>query len=856
MKKLTIYGRTQKVRLNFCYLLFFGFLLLHNQKIYSQTTVNSLQELLPYLNQDNANIKLAPGTYNITASDIATGTFSNPILLFEGNNSSYDFTGVTINFDTDVFNAFGNVGVEEMKIVGNNNILKNLTMVDVGSVYDKPYRTVLGISLQGQDNLLEGFHMTIVGSQPYGYGDAFGKGTGYVIKHFKHSAILVGGDRNHVKDCDIIHRAYGHGIFMQGSVDAVIEGVYLEGEVRSTDDMLGGAYEGDGTTGEDVDWMTVWGYELPAGHMMSLQEDGIRTYTRGTTIINGEEITDRRTTNITIKDCTIKNMRSGCSIVLTAGTKYIENTTAIGCETGFQAGNSGQVVNCYADAAYGPVYRNAYNTTNNFEGDITIIPPENGYYNGANCLAYLGGNNHDIILKNAEPNLDPSLTIMFGGDFLAHRFMSIDTNVDHPSTDVSLVNYTSAPVFISTESSGNQIETCSSVTNNGSNNTISQLSDCNSATSFTPDPSKTYYIDNPYHNLRLAADGSSEDPYTTSTDTTGDDVKWQFIDKGNGYWHIQRATGGNVPRLRTDNTEFADMQATTNSGTYTYFTFTEGASNNTHFLTLPDGPSNHKRLQINQDGVVRFMSSSLNGSWESFTITEASSNVVHITKSNATNFAIDGGNGGSDGQDVYLWSANQNNINQQWIEIDRGNGYYSYQKMNTNYCIDGGAGGATNQNVYLWNCNENNQNQHWQKVAMGEGSYKLIKRNASGFTIDGGSGGIDGQSLELYSSSVNHQNLQWIITPIEGISAKSTESTKSSVIDDITIYPNPVNTVVSIKGAQYSTINIYDIRGKKLIEEEALTNDEELDLSSLPSGVYYAQIKGLRNTSIIKLIKK
>ena len=81
---------------------------------------------------------------------------------------------------------------------------------------------------------------------------------------------------------------------MQGAVDALIEGIYLEGEVRSTDDMLAGAYEGDGVTGEDVDWMTVWGFPLPAGHTMSLQEDGIRTYTRGTTIINGETISDRR----------------------------------------------------------------------------------------------------------------------------------------------------------------------------------------------------------------------------------------------------------------------------------------------------------------------------------------------------------------------------------------------------------------------------------------------------------------------------------------------------------------------------------------------------------------------------------
>jgi len=139
---------------------------------------------------------------------------------------------------------------------------------------------------------------------------------------------------------------------------------------------------------------------------------------------------------------------------------------------------------------------------------------------------------------------------------------------------------------------------------------------------------------------------------------------------------------------------------------------------------------------------------------------------VHITKRNAQGFAIDGGNGGAVGQNVYLWTANENNINQQWVEIDRGNGYFSYQKRGTNYCIGGGNGGANQQNVGLGSCNVNNQNQHWQKVALGDGGYKLIKRNASGFAINGGNNGANGQNVNLYNSSNTSQNLQWYVSPI------------------------------------------------------------------------------------------
>ena len=290
------------------------------------------------------------------------------------------------------------------------------------------------------------------------------------------------------------------------------------------------------------------------------------------------------------------------------------------------------------------------------------------------------------------------------------------------------------------------------------------------STAFTPDPNKTYYIDSPHHNVRLAATGDSEDAYTTSRNTTGDDVEWKFVAQGNGSWHIQRAAGGTKPRLRTDSSELADMQETSSSGTYTYYNISNSnAVDGTYLFTLPNGPSNYKRLQIDSAGNVKFKDATHNGTWESFNITEVapSTRVVQITKRNATGFAIDGNRGGADRQNVYLWNENDNNVNQQWVEIDRGNGYFTYQKMGTNYVLDGGHGGANKQNVYLYTINDDNQNQHWQKVSVGGGAFKLVKRNAPGFAINGGSDGADGQNVNLFDSSNSSQNLQWFITEIQ-----------------------------------------------------------------------------------------
>ncbi|MGJ8676057.1 MAG: family 16 glycoside hydrolase [Akkermansiaceae bacterium] len=138
-------------------------------------------------------------------------------------------------------------------------------------------------------------------------------------------------------------------------------------------------------------------------------------------------------------------------------------------------------------------------------------------------------------------------------------------------------------------------------------------------------------------------------------------------------------------------------------------------------------------------------------------------NVVTLKKRNATGFVIDGNSSESSGTDVFLGAFDSNDEDQQWEEIDRGGGYYSYQKLGTNFSLDGGAGGARNQNVYLWRTKAGNFNQHWRKVNISGNIYRLEKRNALGFAINGGRGGSDGQDINLWNSSSSSQNLHWII---------------------------------------------------------------------------------------------
>lgn len=154
-----------------------------------------------------------------------------------------------------------------------------------------------------------------------------------------------------------------------------------------------------------------------------------------------------------------------------------------------------------------------------------------------------------------------------------------------------------------------------------------------------------------------------------------------------------------------------------------------------------------------------------------------------VMEKNNTSFSIDGNGGAIEGQQIYLWSTNTNNVNQQWVQISHGDGYYSYKKQDTNLCWDGGDGGSNGQAVTLEVCDSSDYNQHWEKIKVISGTeiYRFQKRNASGFSIDGDNGAGLRQAIYLWSSNSNNVNQQWDLTRTDSTDTTDPETNNNEL---------------------------------------------------------------------------
>lgn len=448
--------------------------------VQAQITVSSIDELIPYLSQDNVNVKLNSGTYTVTEQDVVDRVYGAyetidtktcyTLFKFSGNGSTYDFTDVTINIEATVFKSVGNYTFWEIRLHGNDNTLKNLTLIDVGTTADAPRKTANNIVMDGKNNVVEGFDVQSTGSYPYGYGDIFGKGGGPIISHRKHSAILIRGESNTLRNTKLVHKAYGHCVFFQAANNPTVEGCYIQGEMRTSDDML--TEEGTGTIGDEKGFITVWDYKLPSGFMVALCEAGIRAYNAGVTIIDGDTIS-RGSSNVTVKNTTVKNTRTACTLVHATGTQYIEGVTSIGNENGFSIGK-GQMINCKSDAAYG----SAFSGENGVTGDVTIIAPENGYYNGTKAFADMTGGT--VTLRTETADLPADMYVKMG-TFRSFRHQpgsKLMYQLDTIFSGATVYNHTSITVELAEGASNNDIHTCGEVIDNGTGNTVFALDDC------------------------------------------------------------------------------------------------------------------------------------------------------------------------------------------------------------------------------------------------------------------------------------------------------------------------------------------------------------------------------------------
>jgi len=250
-----------------------------------------------------------------------------------------------------------------------------------------------------------------------------------------------------------------------------------------------------------------------------------------------------------------------------------------------------------------------------------------------------------------------------------------------------------------------------------------------------------------------------------------------------------------------------------------------------------------------QDLYLVFSDGGLNINWFEFT---AAASTYELVKRNATGFVINGGSGAIVGRSLDLYSY-ISHANLTWTEIDRGNGYYSYQKYNTNVCWDGGSGGSNRQAITLQTCSSTNLNQQWQKIDAGSGHYRLQKRGTN-YSLDGGNGGAKNQEVYLYKSSTTNQNQQW---RFDASSYKSASiAAMEELISEINIYPNPTNDILNIENGVGASVGIYNTLGRLLFNTNILNNKQTIDMSEFSTGIYFLRMNNKGNVTTQKVVKQ
>ncbi|MEX2380741.1 MAG: hypothetical protein WD490_00005, partial [Opitutales bacterium] len=204
--------------------------------------ISSLEELAEYASQSGNTVRMEQGVYRmidfIPLERISELRENNAwhFIHFSGNDNIFDITDVTIEVDTQLRAELrAPIHNPEFLLSGDNNTLKGLTITNIG---DGTSNAGNVFSIHGDGNTLRDCTFYVQGSYPYGYGDLFGKGGPGVIPHRKHSGLQIAGDNNRIIGCELYMSSYGHGFYIQGATNTYFEDCYVEGEMRSTDDML------------------------------------------------------------------------------------------------------------------------------------------------------------------------------------------------------------------------------------------------------------------------------------------------------------------------------------------------------------------------------------------------------------------------------------------------------------------------------------------------------------------------------------------------------------------------------------------------------------------------------------------
>ena len=376
-------------------------------------TANSFDELRAFASLSNVTVTMAPGVYWVNG-DRTGATYLN----FSGSDSTFDLSHAEFKLDTrDIANyrdpVTGARGEFDVMLISGSNLTVNglnLQGLDVDLDTDpdagrNPSRAANFLRISGDGVNLNDAHIITAGSNPYGFGDAFGKGSppagrglppeeGGVpyVGHNKVSGILLNGWGSNAKidGLDLDMFTFGHGVYIQGFDDIEIRNSSVTGVLFSSNDVIAHpAYQEYG--------INVYGQVMPADILISGSEDGIRYYGDGDSLAFSE--------GLIIENVEVTNMREAFSLIAARGEVTVDNARAYGNEVGFEPGRGTVITNSEGDATNGPLlfYRQTYVDNTNVE--IKLVGNE-AQVGRTSDIAYIAGENNVVTLTS---DIDPDL---------------------------------------------------------------------------------------------------------------------------------------------------------------------------------------------------------------------------------------------------------------------------------------------------------------------------------------------------------------------------------------------------------------------------------------------------------------
>ena len=360
-----------------------GLVFISNFMNADEVKINSVKELADYASQSGNVITMSPGVYQL--SDYLS--FDSMIkrherkefqfITFSGSNNVFNLEGVELVVDNMLRQSLNApLHNSEFLITGSKNIFKGLTIRYKGK----------GIALGaaafvagGKDNMLKNIELHVSGSFPYGYGDYLGKGKKSIVKHKKHSGILITGINTKLYGCKVFMQSLGHAFFIQGGDNTYFKDCYAEGQIRATNEMLA---ETSGPAFDNNFASIYRNYDgekkIPSNYMKSLNECGFRTYSTG---------------KVTAINRVAKNMRVGFALAKVS----LKNSEAINCERGYYL-NKAVTKYCRGDAKYGPLLYLVGDAPSKI--DLTLMPGETNMK--VHAVATICGKGHEVSIKNFD----------------------------------------------------------------------------------------------------------------------------------------------------------------------------------------------------------------------------------------------------------------------------------------------------------------------------------------------------------------------------------------------------------------------------------------------------------------------